>query len=146
MSAAWGDVNRDGLMDIYVGNMFSSAGNRITFQPGFQPGTRCRHSRRAATHGQRATRCSWQTRRADFATVAGEAGVHDGALGLELDFLADLNNDGWHDLVVANGYLTADSQTTCEASSGGRSCRVPQTMISPKPNPAGHNREISCLE
>ena len=30
MSAAWGDFNRDGNMDIYVANMFSSAGSRIT--------------------------------------------------------------------------------------------------------------------
>ena len=32
---AWGDVDRDGHMDLYVGNMFSAAGGRITFLPQF---------------------------------------------------------------------------------------------------------------
>ena len=39
MSVTWGDVNRDGWMDLYVSNMFSGAGNRITFQDQFMPGT-----------------------------------------------------------------------------------------------------------
>ena len=35
MSASWSDFNRDGYMDLYVSNMFSAAGNRITFQRQF---------------------------------------------------------------------------------------------------------------
>ena len=38
MSVSWGDFNRDGLMDVYVSNMFSAAGSRITEQPQFQDG------------------------------------------------------------------------------------------------------------
>ena len=38
MSVAWGDCNRDGRLDLYVGNMFSAAGNRITFQRRFLEG------------------------------------------------------------------------------------------------------------
>ena len=37
MSVSFGDYDRDGRMDLYVGNMFSSAGNRIAFQKGFSP-------------------------------------------------------------------------------------------------------------
>ena len=37
MSASWGDYNQDGHMDLYVGNMFSSAGNRIAYQQRFKP-------------------------------------------------------------------------------------------------------------
>ena len=31
-AAAWGDYDRDGWMDVYISNMWSSAGNRITYQ------------------------------------------------------------------------------------------------------------------
>ena len=37
MSIAWGDYDRDGWMDIYISNMWSSAGNRITYQNRFKP-------------------------------------------------------------------------------------------------------------
>ena len=40
MSVSWADFNRDGLMDVYVGNMFSSAGNRIVTQTQFKPDVR----------------------------------------------------------------------------------------------------------
>ena len=36
MSASWADFNRDGWMDLYVSNMFSAAGNRITYQRQFK--------------------------------------------------------------------------------------------------------------
>ncbi|MEO2046221.1 MAG: VCBS repeat-containing protein, partial [Pirellulales bacterium] len=36
MSAAWGDFDRDGRMDLYVANMFSAAGGRIMSQPEFK--------------------------------------------------------------------------------------------------------------
>ena len=35
MSVSWADVNRDGRMDVYIGNMFSAAGGRIAFQRKF---------------------------------------------------------------------------------------------------------------
>ncbi|NIP93682.1 MAG: VCBS repeat-containing protein, partial [Akkermansiaceae bacterium] len=38
MSAAWGDYDRDGWMDLYVANMFSAAGSRVTRQARFKPG------------------------------------------------------------------------------------------------------------
>ncbi|MEZ6116412.1 MAG: VCBS repeat-containing protein [Pirellulaceae bacterium] len=37
MSASAGDYDQDGWEDIYVANMFSSAGNRIATQPAFRP-------------------------------------------------------------------------------------------------------------
>jgi len=38
MSVAWSDANRDGRMDVYVSNMFSSAGGRVAFQRQFGKG------------------------------------------------------------------------------------------------------------
>ena len=36
MSTSWADYDRDGWMDVFIANMWSSAGNRITFQEQFQ--------------------------------------------------------------------------------------------------------------
>ena len=38
MSVTWGDYDHDGQMDLYVGNMFSAAGNRVTYQRRFASG------------------------------------------------------------------------------------------------------------
>ena len=38
MSVSWGDYDRDGIFDLYVGNMFSAAGNRVGAQDKFAPG------------------------------------------------------------------------------------------------------------
>jgi hypothetical protein len=104
MSACWGDYDRDGWFDIYVGNMFSSAGNRVAFQRQFQP---------AASPGQRQllqrhARGNSLFRHADdgsFQDVSLSAGVNMGRWAWSCNFV-DLNNDGWDDLLVANGMVT----------------------------------------
>ena len=37
MSATWLDYDNDGHLDIYAGNMWSAAGQRVTAAPGFKP-------------------------------------------------------------------------------------------------------------
>lgn len=106
MSAAWGDANQDGRMDLYVGNMFSSAGGRITYQPEFKAGAdeeiRARLQRFARGN-------SLFLNRGDrtFADVSVEAGVTVARWAWSSIFV-DVNNDGWQDLAVANGYITAE--------------------------------------
>ncbi len=95
MSVSWGDFNRDGDADLYVGNMFSSAGQRVSFQRKFDEGkTRMArgNSLFAAKDGA-------------FEDVSLRSGITNGGWAWS-SVLADLNNDGWQDLVVANGYLT----------------------------------------
>ena len=109
MSASWGDVDRDGWMDIYVGNMFSSAGNRITHQAAFKPGATddviARLQRFA--RGNTLLRNLGDPRRPRFKDVGTQAAVDLGRWAWGSNFV-DLNNDGWEDLVVANGFITTE--------------------------------------
>lgn len=107
MSAAWGDYDNDGRLDLYVSNMFSSAGNRIATQERFLQGkdeaTRdlfLRHAR-----GNSLFRNSGAP--SGFDDVSVGAGVTQGRWAWGSVF-ADFNNDGWQDIVVANGFITQE--------------------------------------
>ncbi|MEM7388137.1 MAG: VCBS repeat-containing protein, partial [Verrucomicrobiota bacterium] len=109
MSASAGDFDRDGIPDLYAGNMFSAAGNRITSQPGFRPeaddATRARFRRMA--RGNSLFRGLGGSRNGGpgFADVSEPTGVTVGRWSWGSIF-ADLDQDGWEDLVVANGFVT----------------------------------------
>ena len=104
MSASWGDYNRDGRMDIYISNMFSSAGNRITYQRQFKPDTdpqvlaAVQHTARGNT--------LFENTPDGFIDTSVDAGVTFGRWAWGSRF-CDLNNDGYEDLLVANGFITA---------------------------------------
>lgn len=104
MSAVWGDYNRDGLADIYIGNMFSGAGGRVTFQRRFSEG----QSDQTVPHLQRMARGNTLFENlgdGSFRDVSQLAAVTMGRWAWASKF-ADVNNDGWTDLLVANGYFT----------------------------------------
>jgi len=103
MSVAWGDADRDGWMDLYVGNMFSSAGNRITYQRQFQP--EMADATRSLVQRLARGNSFYLSRGGEFLDASVAAGVTMGRWAWGSIF-ADLDNDGWQDLVVANGYLT----------------------------------------
>ena len=109
MSVTWADYDLDGRQDLYVSNMFSAAGSRITSQKEFKPdadiGTLKRFRR--FTRGNTLFRNTTE----GFIDTSESAGVTMGRWAWGSRFV-DLNNDGWQDLVVANGYLSsADSST-----------------------------------
>jgi hypothetical protein len=104
MSASWADYNQDGWMDLYVGNMFSGAGNRITFQPQFLKDKSDRKSKY-----QRYARGNTLLKNVGgtFTDVSEDAGVAQGRWAWSSNFV-DLNNDGLDDIMVANGYITTE--------------------------------------
>ena len=106
MSAVWGDYNRDGLMDLYVGNMFSAAGNRVTFQADFKPdaGDDVRSVLQGFARGNSLLK---NVGKGLFRESSAEARVAMGRWSWSSSFV-DLNNDAWEDLVVANGYITGE--------------------------------------
>ena len=107
MSVSWADFNRDGLMDIYVGNMFSAAGNRITYQRRFLVG-RSPEMSAGVQRMARGNTLFMASSAGTFADVSEMAGVTMGRWAWSSKF-ADLNNDGWQDLVIANGFVTNEN-------------------------------------
>ena len=105
MSVSWADANRDGRMDLYVSNMFSAAGNRITYQRQFKtaanPNVREQFQRHARGNSL------FFNSVAGFQDVSEKAGVTMGRWAWGSRF-ADLNGDGWEDLIVANGFISAE--------------------------------------
>jgi hypothetical protein len=104
MSATWGDADNDGRPDIYVSNMWSSAGNRIAYQRRFREGAEEASLAQFQRHS-RGNSLFHNAGDGTFNDVSEPAGVTMGRWAWGSRF-ADLNNDGWEDLVVANGYIT----------------------------------------
>ena len=104
MSVSWGDYNRDGTSDLYVSNMFSSAGNRVTFQKQFQGGVAADAlpTFKRFARGNTLFEADGQ---GGFKDVSLEAGATMARWAWGSRF-ADLDNDGWEDILVANGFIS----------------------------------------
>ena len=101
MGAAWGDYDNDGLFDLYVSNMYSKAGRRITSQV---PGLDSRMM--AGAEGNYLFR---NLGAAEFERVSGLAepalAVANAGWSWGGQF-ADFNNDGFLDIYVSSGFYT----------------------------------------
>ena len=105
MSATWLDYDLDGNQDLYVGNMWSSAGLRISDKAGFRTGssTEARSLYRRHAKGNSLFRGLGE---GQFKDVSMAAGVERGRWAWSSDAV-DLDNDGYEELYVANGYVTS---------------------------------------
>ena len=106
MSVSWGDYNHDGWMDLYVANMFSSAGNRITRQEQFKSG-KDDELKKIYSRFAKGNTLLQNDGQGVFREVSSETGVEMARWAWSSVF-ADINNDAWDDLLVANGYITTD--------------------------------------
>ena len=107
MSAATGDFDRDGRRDVYVGNMFSSAGSRVTRQPRFRLGDPVGvvEEFQLMARGNSLYLGGGGRGRPVFRDASVESGTTMGRWAWG-SMPADVDHDGWEDLVVANGYVT----------------------------------------
>lgn len=107
MSAAWFDHDLDGNLDLYVGNMWSSAGRRITRESSFREDAGGQFLAEYQRHakGNSLFRGDGDGR---FQDVSTQSGSEMGRWAWSSDAL-DLNNDGFQEIYVANGYVTNSS-------------------------------------
>jgi tetratricopeptide (TPR) repeat protein/peroxiredoxin len=105
MSACWSDFDNDGHEDIYVANMWSSAGQRVSEQKMFQE----KASENIRAFYRRHARGNSLYRNQGngmFQNTSQQAGVEMGRWSWCSDFW-DFDQDGYPDLYVANGYISA---------------------------------------
>lgn len=109
MGASWGDYDNDGREDIYVSNMYSKAGRRITADvPGLSP----RYVESAQGN--------WLYHHGADGKFTQVAGLEPPAMTVMKagwswgGKWADFDNDGWLDLYVLSGYFTAPKELSSE--------------------------------
>jgi len=110
MSISWGDFDRDGWMDVFVSNMFSAAGGRITRQEKFKRDSEPDGKKRLQRLSRGNTLMRNRPDKPQFDHVSAVAGVEMGRWAWGSHFV-DVNNDGWEDLMISNGYVTGDQGT-----------------------------------
>ncbi len=104
MSACWFDFDGDGRQDIYAGNMWSSAGIRVSDQKPFHeqdPGSiRALYRRHAGGNSLYQNQGNGR-----FKNVSAPSGVEIGRWAWSCDAW-DFDHDGCPDLYIANGYIS----------------------------------------
>jgi Tfp pilus assembly protein PilF/peroxiredoxin len=104
MSATWLDYDNDGHLDIYTGNMWTAAGQRITNEPGFKPDAP-QAIRDLYRHHARGNSLFRNRGDGTFEDVSLAAHAEMGRWAWSSDAI-DFDNDGWEDLYVVNGMFT----------------------------------------
>jgi type IV pilus biogenesis/stability protein PilW len=104
MSATFLDYDNDGRLDIYTGNMWTAAGQRVTTSSSFKPDATddIREIYRKHARGNSLLR---NRGNGTFEDVSQKAGASFGRWAWSSDAF-DFDNDGWEDLYVVNGMFT----------------------------------------
>ena len=108
MSACWADFDNDGNQDIYAANMWSSAGQRVSAQKRFQEKA-SQEIRALYRRHARGNSLYRNQGNGTFQNIGQQAGVEMGRWSWCSDFW-DFDHDGYPDLYVANGYISAPQE------------------------------------
>ena len=103
MSVALGDYDGDGWEDVYFGNMWSSAGRRVTTQLDFKSDSPDAPKEIYRRHAR--GNSLFRSERTAFEDVTIASGVEMGRWAWCSDFV-DFDNDGNLDIYIVNGFVT----------------------------------------
>ena len=103
MSVSWLDYDNDGAEDLYVGNMWTAAGERVSMQPNFKKDS---SKQVRALYQKHAMGTSLlRNRDAAFDDRSSSSGVGMGRWAWSSDAF-DFDHDGFPDLYIANGMVS----------------------------------------
>ncbi|MGB7130613.1 MAG: FG-GAP-like repeat-containing protein [Candidatus Sulfotelmatobacter sp.] len=107
MSVSWLDYDNDGAEDLYVGNMWTAAGERISTQEIFKKSSP--EPVRALYRKHAMGNSLFRNKSTAFSDVTRAAGVGMGRWAWSSDAL-DFDHDGFLDIYIANGMISGPSQ------------------------------------
>jgi tetratricopeptide (TPR) repeat protein len=107
MSVCWLDYDNDGAEDLYVADMWTAVGERISMQDMFKKGAP--QETRALYHKHAMGNSLFRNGGGAFEDTTGAAGVGIGRWAWSSDAW-DFDHDGFPDLYIANGMVTGPSR------------------------------------
>jgi tetratricopeptide (TPR) repeat protein/peroxiredoxin len=108
MSVAWLDFNNDGADDLYVANMWTAAGLRVSMQDVFKKDSSAEV--RALYQKHAMGNSLLRNQNPAFADVTSLSGTGIGRWAWSSDAL-DFDHDGFPDIYIANGMVSAESRS-----------------------------------
>jgi tetratricopeptide (TPR) repeat protein len=109
MSVTWFDYDNDGWDDMYVVNMWESAGRRVTSQPQFMPSVPESVRRVFRQDAMGNTLLHNEGTDGKFRETTEESGTRFGGWNWGSDAW-DFDHDGYPDLYVANGFISGENR------------------------------------
>src|SRR5258705_447697 len=112
MSASWFDYDSDGKQDVYISNMWSAAGIRVSEQEPFHQGE-AENIRALYRRHARGNSLYRNLGEGKFQNLSEKAGVEMGRWAWSSDAW-DFDHDGYPDLYIANGYISGPESSGSE--------------------------------
>jgi tetratricopeptide (TPR) repeat protein len=109
MSVCWFDYDNDGAEDLYVADMWSAAGTRVSMQESFQKDASEQVRARYRKHA-RGNSLLRNNKNDAFQDTGASAGVEMGRWSWSSDAW-DFDHDGFPDLYIANGMISGPSRS-----------------------------------
>ncbi len=112
MSVCWNDYDNDGAEDLYVANMWTAAGVRVSMQPNFKKDSsgKVRSLYQKHAMGNSLLHNRGQTLDTTFDDATAFSGVGMGRWAWSSDAF-DFDHDGFPDLYITNGMVSGPSRT-----------------------------------